>query len=146
MPALFNSMSILPNAARISATIAEAEASRPTSRAISSMRGAGHPLADRRGDLRQRLRVDVDQRDSGALRGEGCPEPIPPEPHRFMRNADAAFVEPTLHIPQRARIANAHHDRQAYELGRGLKVSEDARICHRIDLPALPGLAKPIFL
>jgi hypothetical protein len=76
---------------------------------------------------------------------ENRPEPIPPEPHRLMRDVDPPLVQKVLNVPQRKRVADIHHDRQADDLGRGLEVAENARVAHAARLAALPISRKPIF-
>ena len=77
---------------------------------------------------------------------ENRPEPIPPEPHRLMRDIDAPLMQKVVDVPERERISDVHHSRQADDLGRGLEVAENARACHPVRLAALPVSRKPIFL
>ena len=39
-------------------------------------------------------------------RGEHRTEPVPPEPHRFVADIDAAFEQQIFDLPQRQRIAD----------------------------------------
>ena len=41
----------------------------------------------------------------------------PPEPHRFVADIDAAFVQKIFDIPKRKRKPDVHHHRQADDLG-----------------------------
>jgi len=77
---------------------------------------------------------------------ENRPEPIPPEPHRLMRDVDPPLVQKVFDVPQRKRISDVPHHCQADDLGRGLEVAENARACHPVRLAALPVSRKPIFL
>ena len=49
---------------------------------------------------------------SADLRSGNRPEPVPPEPHRLMRDVDPTIMKQVFHIPQRKRIADIHHHRQ----------------------------------
>ena len=51
------------------------------------------------------------------LRGEHRTEPVPPEPHRLVTDVDAALEQQILDLPQRQRIADVHHHREADYLG-----------------------------
>ncbi len=62
--------------------------------------------------------------------GEHWAKPVPPVPHRFMADVDAALVQQVLDIPQRKGKANVHHDRQANDLGAAVKVLEGVAFCH----------------
>ena len=77
---------------------------------------------------------------------KNCPEPDPPEPHRFMRDIDSALVQQVLDIPKRERIADVHYHRQADDLGRSLEVAKNAGIAHPVRLAARPVTGNPIFL
>jgi hypothetical protein len=80
------------------------------------------------------------------LRRENRPEAVPPKPNRLMGDVDASLVQQILDIPQRKRIADLHHHREADNFGAGLEVAEDAGITHAARLAALPANDKPIFL
>jgi hypothetical protein len=54
--------------------------------------------------------------------GEYRAEPVPPQPHRFMADVDAALEQQILDVAQRKRIANVHHHHQADHLGRAVEV------------------------
>ncbi len=77
---------------------------------------------------------------------ENRPEPVPPEPHRFMRDVDAALVQQVLDVPERKRVAHIHHDRQADDLGARFEIPKNAGVAHPVRLAALPVSGKPIFL
>ncbi len=51
------------------------------------------------------------------LSGEQRAEPVPPEAHRLMADVDAAFEQQILDLPQRKRLSNVHHYREADHLG-----------------------------
>ena len=51
------------------------------------------------------------------LGGKHRTKPVPLEPHRFMAEVDAALEQQILDLPQRQRIADVHHNRQADYLG-----------------------------
>ena len=51
------------------------------------------------------------------LRGEQRTEPVPPEPHRLVADADAPFKQKILDLLQRQRIPDIHHHRQADHFG-----------------------------
>ncbi len=79
------------------------------------------------------------------LRGKDGAETVPPEPNRLMCDIDAPLVQQILDVPQRERIPDIHHHREADDLGRGLEVAEDAGVAHPVRLAALPASGKPIF-
>jgi len=51
------------------------------------------------------------------FRGEHRTEPVPPKPHRFVADIDPALEQQIFYLPQRQRIADVHHDREADDLG-----------------------------
>ena len=51
------------------------------------------------------------------LRGEHRTEPVPPEPYRLVADIDASFMKKILDLPQRQRIPDPDHHRQADNLG-----------------------------
>jgi hypothetical protein len=63
-----------------------------------------------------------------------------------VRDLDAALVQQVLDIPQRQRIPDVHHHRQADDLGLRLEVAEDARVAHARKAIGSPPRYKPIFL
>jgi hypothetical protein len=63
-------------------------------------------------------------------------EPVPSRQHRIMHDVDAAFVEQTLHIPQRQRVANMQHHHETDDLGHGLEVAKNAGATHPVRLAA----------
>ena len=77
------------------------------------------------------------------LAGEDRAEPVSPEPHRFVADIDAAFVEQVLDVPQRQREADVHHHGQSDDLGAGLEVPEGAAFGHGARLSASHGQFKP---
>jgi hypothetical protein len=65
------------------------------------------------------------------LASEHRPKPIPPEPHRFAADVDAALEQQLLDVPKRQRIPNVHHDDQPDHLRRGVKSAKwVGRSCH----------------
>ena len=68
---------------------------------------------------------------------------ILPEPHRFVADLDATLVQKILHIPQRKRKPNIHHDGQTDNLGARLEVAKGASFCHRATLIAPPARLNP---
>ena len=79
------------------------------------------------------------------LRGKNCTERVLPEPHRLMRDVDAALVQHVLDIPKRDWVADNHHNRQADDFRRRLEVAENAGAAHGDRLTALPASHKPFF-
>ncbi len=77
------------------------------------------------------------------FRGEHRTKPVPPEPHRFMADIDAAFEQQIFDMPQRQRIADVHHHREADHLGRAVEISEG--IAHRRKLQTAAPRLKPIW-
>ncbi len=63
------------------------------------------------------------------FRGEHRTEPVPPEPHGFMANIDAALDQQIFGLAQRERITELHHHREADHLGRAIEITEG--IAHR---------------
>ena len=47
---------------------------------------------------------------------EQRPEPVPPEPHRLVTQANAALEEQVLDVPQAQRETHIHHDHQPDDL------------------------------
>ena len=64
------------------------------------------------------------------FRGEQRAEPVPPEPHRFMADLDAALMQEVLDVAQGQREPDIHHDCQADDLRAGLEVAKGAAFCH----------------
>ena len=76
------------------------------------------------------------------LRGEHRTEAVPPEPHRLVADIDPAFEQQIFNLPQRERIADVHHHREADHLGRAVEAAEG--IAHRRRLWIAPSRLKPI--
>lgn len=55
---------------------------------------------------------------------EQRPEPVPPEPHRFMADIDPALEQEIFHVPQAQRKPDIQHYHQPDDLRRGVKVPE----------------------
>jgi hypothetical protein len=51
------------------------------------------------------------------LRGKQRSKAVPPKPHRLVANIDATLEQEILNLPQRQRIADVHHHREADHLG-----------------------------
>ncbi len=62
-----------------------------------------------------------------------------------MGNVDAALVQQVFDIPQRHRVTDIHHHREADDLGTGLEIPENAGVAHPIRLAAPPFSGNPIF-
>ena len=77
------------------------------------------------------------------FRGEHRPEPVPPEPHRFMADVDAPFMQQILHIAERQWKTDVHHHRQPNDLGRGLEVAQRAAFYNALTLCGRPARLKP---
>ena len=58
------------------------------------------------------------------LGGEQWTEPIPQEPHRLVADIDASFKQKIPDLPQRQRIPDIHHHRQADNFGRRIEIME----------------------
>jgi len=52
------------------------------------------------------------------LRSEHRPEPVPPEPHRFVAQIDTTLMEQVLDVPKRQRKPDIQPHRQAKDFGR----------------------------
>ena len=55
---------------------------------------------------------------------ENWPEPVPPEPNRFVADVNAAFKQEVFDLTERQRIAHVHHHREADDLWRTVEISE----------------------
>jgi len=51
------------------------------------------------------------------LRGKHGTEPVPPETYCFMADIDATLKQQIFDLPQRKRIVDVHHHREANNLG-----------------------------
>ncbi len=74
--------------------------------------------------------------------GEHRTEPVPPEPDRLVADIDATFEQQVFDLPQRQRIADVHHHREANHLGRTVEITE--WIFHPQRLRAKPAGLNPI--
>jgi hypothetical protein len=63
-----------------------------------------------------------------------------------MRDVDPPLVQKVLNVPQRKRVADIHHDRQADDLGARFEIPKNAGVTHPVRIAALPVSRKPIFL
>jgi len=77
------------------------------------------------------------------LRGKHRTETVPPEPHCLVTDVEAPLEENILDLPQRQRIADIHHHREADHLGRAVEITE--WIAHRRTLRILVRSLKPIY-
>ena len=77
------------------------------------------------------------------LAGEHRTEATPPVPHRLVTDVEAPLEEQIFDLPQRQRIADVHHHREADHLGRAVETTE--RIAHRRRLGMSPAQLKPIY-
>ena len=76
------------------------------------------------------------------LGGKYRAEPGPPEPYRLVADIDAALEQQVLDLPQRQRIPDIHHHREADYFGRAVEITEG--IFHKPRLsPNRTGL-KPV--
>jgi hypothetical protein len=83
---------------------------------------------------------------SADLRREDGAKPVSPEPHCLMRDIDPSLVQQVFDIPQRQRVSDIHHHREADDLRRGLEVAKNAGARHGVEgTPTLPD-RKSIFL
>lgn len=73
-------------------------------------------------------------------------EPAPPDPHRLMRDVDAALVQQVFDFPQRQRETHLHRDRHADDLGRGFEVAKNCGSRHAKEGRAAAPTGKRIFL
>jgi len=76
------------------------------------------------------------------LRGEHRTEAVPPVPDRLVADIDATFEQQIFDLPQRQRIADLYHHREADYLGRAVEVTE--WIFHPQRLRAKPAGLNPI--
>jgi len=74
------------------------------------------------------------------LGGEHGTKPVPPEKHRLVADVDATIEQQTLELPQRKRIADIHHYREANNLGRTVETTEG--VLHRCKLRNSPARLK----
>ncbi len=77
------------------------------------------------------------------LSSEHRTEPIPPEPNRLVADIDTTLKQKILDLPQRERIADVHHHREANDLGRRGEISEG--IAHHRMLSIATARLKPIW-
>ena len=77
------------------------------------------------------------------LVGEHRTETVPPKPYRLAADVDAPLEQNILDLPQRQRIADIHHHREADHLGRAVEITEG--IAHRRTLRNLARRLKPVY-
>jgi hypothetical protein len=78
------------------------------------------------------------------LRGEQRAKSVPPEPHRFVADVDAALVQQVLNIAKRKGKAKVHHHCQANDLWAVVKVLEGVFFHHKQKLRNRPARLNPI--
>ena len=76
------------------------------------------------------------------FRGEYRTKPVPPETHCFVANIDATLKQQIFDLPQRKRIPDVHHHREADYLGRTVEITKG--ILHRCKLRNSPARLKLI--
>jgi len=118
----------------------------------------GHEVADRRNaSYRRWLMTELGEielcvprtRSFSALsvvRAQGhepWTKPVLPEPYRLMADINARFGQQIFYLPQRQRIADVHHHREADFCRRAVKIAE--RIFHRMSLRIADARLKPSY-
>ena len=78
------------------------------------------------------------------LRCKDRTEPMPPIPHRFMADIDAAFMQQIFYVSKRQRKTNVQHHRQANDLAARFKVAKWVRFGHPTKLRNRPARLKPV--
>ena len=78
------------------------------------------------------------------LRCEHGTEPVPLKTHSFLADIDAALEKMIFYLPQRKRIADIHHHREANDLVRTVEIAEG--ILHCCKLRISPARLKLICL
>ena len=81
---------------------------------------------------------------SSDLGGEHRAEPVPPEPHRFVADIDATFMQQILDIAKGKWKPDIHHNRQADDLGAGLEIPKRGAFCHPVTLVGRLARLKPV--
>jgi hypothetical protein len=71
-----------------------------------------------------RMRTKLLNPLSSDLHGEHRTKSIPPEPHRFVADIDATFMQKIFDIAKLKREPDIHHHRQADDLGGRLEVAK----------------------
>ncbi len=73
------------------------------------------------------------------LGGKHRAKSVPPEPHGFMADLDAALMQEVLDVAQRQRVADLQHHRQADDFWAGLEVTERGALVHLFRLDDGPA-------
>ena len=81
---------------------------------------------------------------SSDLHGKQRAETVLPEPDRFVADVDPTLMQQILRISKRYRMTNIHHNRQADDFGRRLKVAKGGAFCHDERLVQCPACLKQI--
>ena len=76
--------------------------------------------------------------------GEHRAKSVPPIPHRFVADVDAALVQQILNVSERKEKSNVRHHRQANDLRAAVKVLEGGAFCHGSTLRNPLARLKPI--
>jgi hypothetical protein len=76
--------------------------------------------------------------------GEHRTKPVPPETYCLVADIDAAFKQQVFDLPQRKRIPDVHHHREADYLGRTVEIPEGILHCRKLRnaAPRLKGASK----
>jgi transposase InsO family protein len=67
-------------------------------------------------------------------------EPIPPEPHGFVADIDAALKQDVFDLAQRNRVTNVHHHRQLNDVTETLDLALQAEGCDQAHVVHKPRL------
>ena len=76
---------------------------------------------------------------SSHLRGKHRTKAVPPEPHRFVADIDATFMQQILDIAKGKLKPDIHHHSKADDLGAGFEVAKGAGFCHLARLGRRPA-------
>ena len=66
------------------------------------------------------------------LRGDHWTKPVPPETHGLVADINATLEQQIFDLPQRERITNVHHHREADDLRLTVKITEATSHCRRL--------------
>jgi len=71
---------------------------------------------------------------SSDLSGKHRTKTVPPEPHRFVADIDATFMQQILDIAKGKWKPDIHHHRQADDLWAGFEIPKRGAFCHPVTL------------
>ena len=71
---------------------------------------------------------------SSDLRGKHRTKSVTPEPHRFVADIDATFMQQILDIAKGKWKPDIHHHRQADDLWAGFEIPKRGAFCHPVTL------------